>query len=109
LAGELASHLHTGAREVGEAADEASVKSALLPEAMITQYTLFPEGFDAALIGKKVGALGLPKGVEVAALIRFGVSLPVEDELVLEADDQLTLVGPAEVMPAPGAPIPASR
>jgi NhaP-type Na+/H+ and K+/H+ antiporter len=94
---------------VGEAADEASVKSALLPEAMITQYTLFPEGFDAALIGKKVGALGLPKGVEVAALIRFGVSLPVEDELVLEADDQLTLVGPAEVMPAPGAPIPASR
>ncbi|MBT3969400.1 MAG: amino acid permease [Actinobacteria bacterium] len=108
LAGELASHLHTGAKEVGQAADEAAVKSALLPEAMICQYTLFPEGLDAVLIGKRVGSLGLPKGVEVAALIRFGVSVPIEDDVVLEADDQLTLVGPAEVMPPPGTPIPVS-
>ena len=55
-----------------------------------------------------MGSLGLPKGVEVAALIRFGVSVSIEDDVVLEADDQLTLVGPAEVMPPPGTPIPTS-
>jgi len=34
------------------------------------------------------------------------VAVTVDDDLVLEADDQVTLVGPEESMPAPGEPAP---
>ena len=41
-------------------------------------------------------------------MTRFGVPLLVDDSLVLESDDQLTIVGPEDVMPAPGAPAPVA-
>jgi len=106
LAGELAGFLHTGARASGQATTEAEVKSALLPDRAVRQYALLPEGLDAGLIGRRVGGLHLPEGAEVAAVTRFGVPLDVDDTLVLEADDQITIVGPEDAMPAPGDPVP---
>jgi len=44
----------------------------------------------------------------VAAVTRFGVVLPVEPDLVLEADDHLTVFGPEEVMPSAGEPVPVA-
>ena len=104
LAGELAGFLHTGARACGQAATEDEVKTALLPGRTVRQYALLPEGLDAGLIGRRIGDLSLPEEVSVAAVSRFGVALPVEDDLVLEADDQLTVVGPESAMPVSGAP-----
>ncbi len=104
LAGELAGFLHTGARACGQAATEDEVKTALLPGQTVRQYALLPEGLDAGLIGRRIGDLSLPEEVSVAAVSRFGVALPVEDDLVLEADDQLTVVGPESAMPVSGAP-----
>jgi Trk K+ transport system NAD-binding subunit len=80
------------------------VKTALLPGQTVRQYALLPEGLDAGLIGRRIGDLSLPEEVSVAAVSRFGVALPVEDDLVLEADDQLTVVGPESAMPVSGAP-----
>ena len=84
------------------------MKSSLLPGWAVRQYALLPEGRDAGLIGRRVGGLSLPDGVEVAAVTRFGVPLLVDDSLVLEPDDQLTIVGPEGVMPTPGDPAPAA-
>ena len=106
LAGELAGFLHSGARACGQAATEDEVKTALLPGRTVRQYALLPEGLDAGLIGRRIGDLGLPEEAEVAAVIRFGVVLDLDPDLVLEADDQVTVVGPEESMPAPGEPAP---
>jgi len=106
LAGELAGYLHSGARACGQAATEDEVKSSLLPGRSVRHYALLPEGLDAGLIGRRIGDLGLPEDAEVAAVTRFGVAVTVDDDLVLEADDQVTLVGPEESMPAPGEPAP---
>ena len=106
LAGELAGFLHTGARMCGQAATEDEVKTALLPGRAVRQYALLPEGLDAGLIGRRIGDLGMPEEAEVAAVIRFGVVLDLDPGLVLEADDQVTVVGPEESMPAPGEPAP---
>ena len=106
LAGELAGFLHTGARMCGQAATEDEVKTALLPGRAVRQYALLPEGLDAGLIGRRIGDLGVPEEAEVAAVIRFGVVLDLDPDLVLEADDQVTVVGPEESMPAPGEPAP---
>ena len=48
----------------------------------------------------------MPEEAEVAAVIRFGVAWDLDPDLVLEADDQVTVVGPEESMPAPGEPAP---
>ena len=106
LAGELAGFLHTGARTCGQAATEDEGKTALLPGRTVRQYALLPEGLDAGLIGRRIGDLGLPEEAEVAAVIRFGVVLDPDPDLVLEADDQVTVVGPEDSMPAPGEPAP---
>ncbi len=108
LAGELAGFLHTGARACGQAATEDEVKTALLPGRTVRQYALLPEGLDAGLIGRRIGDLSLPEEVAVAAVTRFGVVLEPDPGLVLEADDQVTVVGPEEAMPAPGEPAPLS-
>ena len=56
LAGELAAYLHSDRAEaVAEAAYEAEVKEALLPDLSIGQYPLLPELSTAALIGRRVG------------------------------------------------------
>ena len=106
LAGEFAGFLLTGARMGGQAATEDEVKTAVLPGRTVRQYALLPEGLDAGLIGRRIGDLGVPEEAEVAAVIRFGVVLDLDPDLVLEADDQVTVVGPEESMPAPGEPAP---
>ena len=106
LAGELAQHLRDGTQAVGQAIDEVGVKSALLPEAALRQYTIFPEGLDSELIGKKIGAIRLLDGVEITTVIRDGVPLEVHEKLVIESDDQITVLGPLETMPSVGSPLP---
>ena len=106
LAGELAGYLHSGARACGRATTEDEVKTSLLAGRTVRHYALLPEGIDSGLIGRRIGDLGMPEDTELAAVTRFGVPVPVEDDLVLEADDQLTLVGPEDSMPAPGEPAP---
>lgn len=87
---------------------EADVKSALLSDVSVRQYALLPEGQDSGLIGRRISQLDFPEGVEVAAVTRLGVVLPAESDLVLEADDQLTVFGPEEVMPPAGEPVPVA-
>ena len=106
LAGELAQHLRDGTQAVGQAIDEVGVKSALLPEAALRQYTIFPEGLDSELIGKQIGAIRLLEGAEITTVIREGVPLEVHEELVIESDDQITVLGPLETMPLVGSPLP---
>ena len=106
LAGELAQHLRDGTQAVGQAIDEVGVKSALLPEAALRQYTIFPEGFDSELIGKQIGAIRLLEGAEITTVIREGVPLEVHEELIVESDDQITVLGPLETMPPVGSPLP---
>ena len=106
LAGELAQHLRDGTQAVGQAIDEVGVKSALLPEAALRQYTIFPEGLDSELIGKQIGAIRLLEGAEITTVIREGVPLEVHEELVIESDDQITVLGPLETMPSVGSPLP---
>lgn len=106
LAGELAGFLHTGATDCGRATSEDEVKSSLLPGRTVRQYALLPEGLDAGLIGQRLGDLGLPEDAEVVAVTRSGSLLRIEDDLVLRADDQMTIVGSEESMPAPGEPAP---
>ena len=108
LAGELGSYLQSGARAIGRATTEADVKTALLPGLTVRQYALLPEGQDAGLIGHRIAQLDFPDGVAVASVTRLGVVLPADPELVLEADDQLTVYGPEDVMPPAGDPVPVA-
>ena len=106
VAGELAGHLHTGAKLIGLSQTEAEVKSALLPEMTFRQYALLPEGKDSAIIGFKVVDLNLVDDVEVVSVHREGILITLNEELVLEADDQVTLLGPSDKMPSLGEPLP---
>ncbi|MAT37005.1 MAG: amino acid transporter [Acidimicrobiaceae bacterium] len=106
LAGELAQHLRSGTEEVGKAIDEVGVKSALLPEAALRQHTIFPEGLDSALINKKISDIELLEGAVIAAVVRNGISVEIHEELVIESDDQITVIGPLETMPPIGSPVP---
>ena len=60
----------------------------------------------AGLIGCQIENLQFDTGSKVVAVNRYDVPLPVDESLVLEADDLLTVVGPEEEMPAPGEPAP---
>ena len=44
----------------------------------------------------------------MASVARFGVILDPDPDLVLEPDDQLTVLGPEEVMPPAGEPVPVA-
>ena len=100
LAGELAAYLHSDRAEaVAEAAYEAEVKEALLPELSIGQYPLLPELSTSALIGRRVGALTIDRGFFLEAVGREGRVLRAEADLVLEADDQITVLGPPGGLP----------
>ena len=100
LAGELAAYLHSDRAEaVAEAAYEAEVKEALLPDLSIGQYPLMPELSTAALIGRRVGALTIDSGFFLEAVSREGRVLRAEADLVLEADDQITVLGPLDSLP----------
>ena len=100
LAGELAAYLHSDRAEaVAEAAFEAEVKEALLPDLSIGQYPLLPELSTSALIGRRVGALSIDRGFFLEAISREGRVLRAESDLVLEADDQITVLGPPNSLP----------
>jgi len=100
LAGELAAYLHSDRAEaVAEAAYEAEVKEALLPDLSIGQYPLMPELSTSALIGRRVGALTIDSGFFLEAVSREGRVLRAEADLVLEADDQITVLGPLDGLP----------
>ena len=100
LAGELAAYLHSDRAEaVAEAAFEAEVKEALLPDLSIGQYPLMPELSTSALIGRRVGALTIDTGFFLEAVSREGRVLRAEADLVLEADDQITVLGPPNSLP----------
>ena len=101
LAGELAAYLHSdGGDSMAEASSESEVKDGLLPELQIEQYTLLAELPAGALIGQRVGTLLPPKGVILEAVHRSGRVLRTTADLVLEADDQLTVIGPIGDLPA---------
>ena len=100
LAGELAAYLHSDRAEaVAEAAFEAEVKEALLPDLSIGQYPLMPELSTSALIGRRVGSLTIDSGFFLEAVSREGRVLRAEADLVLEADDQITVLGPPDSLP----------
>ena len=100
LAGELAAYLHSDRAEaVAEAASEAEVKEALLPDRSIGQYPLLPELSTSALIGRRVDALSIDAGFFLEAVSREGRVLRAEAGLVLEADDQITVLGPPGGLP----------
>ena len=100
LAGELAAYLHsdTGLSMVN-AGFESEVKAALLPELDIEQYPLMAELATGKLIGRRVGDLIPPEGVDLEAVRRDGQVIRTHDDLVLNADDQLTVIGPPGSLP----------
>ena len=102
LAGELAAFLHgkeSAAAAVAEAAYETEVKEALLPDLSIGQYALLPELSTAALIGRSIGELTIDEGFDVEAIRRDGVVIRADADTVLQADDQITLIGPKGQLP----------
>ena len=42
----------------------------------------------------------------IAAVVRNGISVEIHKELVIESDDQITVIGPLETMPPIGSPVP---
>ena len=101
LAGELAAYLHSeeAATAVAGAAYEAEVKEALLPDLSIGQYALLPELSTGELIGRRVDQLDIDTGYHLEAIRRDGVVLRADGDLVLEADDQITVIGPSGQLP----------
>ena len=81
------------------AVSETDVKSALLPGLDIGQYTLLPELPTGDLIGQVIGDLVPPDGLHLEAVRRSGRVVRTADDLVLEADDQLTIIGPVDGLP----------
>ncbi len=101
LAGELAAYLHSDSGEaMADAGYEAEVKEALLPELSIEQYLLAPELDTGRLIGKQVGRLSSSSELHLEAVRRDGRVLRADDDLVLQADDQLTVIGPLDQLPS---------
>ena len=100
LAGELAAYLHSdsGASMV-DADYESEVKSALLPELDVAQYTLLAEVPVGRLIGRRIGDLHPPAEVHLEAVRRDGRVLRTNADLVLQADDQLMVIGPINRLP----------
>lgn len=100
LAGELAAYLHTDdARIIAQATSEAEVKQALLPTLEIGQYPLLSEAEMGALIGRRVGEIALDDMLHIEAVHRGGKVIRADDDLVLEPDDQLTIIGPEGGLP----------
>jgi Trk K+ transport system NAD-binding subunit len=83
-----------------DASFESEVKAALLPELSIEQYALMEELPTGGLIGMRIGDLRPPDGMDLEAVRRDGGVLRAHDDLVLNADDQLTIIGPAGGLPS---------
>jgi len=104
LAGELAAYLHSDSGlSMIDASYESEVKAALLPGLDIEQYSLIAELPTGGLIGRRIGDLRPPAGVDLEAVRRDGQVQRVVDDTILEADDQLTIIGPAGSLPTADA------
>jgi len=102
LAGELAAYLHSDVGEsMADAGYEAEVKEALLPELSIEQYLLAPELATGSLVGRRVDDLRSTSELHLEAVRRDGKVIRADPELVLKADDQLTVIGPLDDLPSP--------
>lgn len=100
LAGELANHLNADSDgSIVEAGYESEVKAAFLPGLDIEQYSLLEELSTGALIGLRIGDLRPAEGVDLEAVRRNGRVIRASEDLILEADDQLTVIGPLETLP----------
>ena len=100
LAGELAAYLHSDVGEsMADAGYEAEVKEALLPELSIEQYLLAPELATGSLVGRRVDDLRSTSELHLEAVRRDGKVIRADPELVLKADDQLTVIGPLDGLP----------
>ncbi len=99
LTGELAAYLHADRGEIADAVYETDVKAALLPGLSIIQYPLLPELPSRRLIGKRIDQLVPPSGMHLEAIRRNGRVVRAFGDLALEADDQLTVVGPPGKLP----------
>lgn len=100
LAGELAAYLHSDVGEsMADAGYESEVKEALLPELSIEQYLLAPELATGSLVGRRVDDLVSSTDLHLEAVRRDGKVIRVVPELILKADDQLTVIGPADELP----------
>lgn len=100
LAGELAAYLHSDSGEsMADAGYESEVKEALLPELSIEQYLLAPELATGSLVGRRVDDLVSSTDLHLEAVRRDGKVIRVVPELILKADDQLTVIGPADELP----------
>lgn len=101
LAGELAEYLNSDAGDsMVKAGYESEVKAALLPELSIEQYPLMAELATGDLIGQRIGDLTPPAGVDLEAVRRADKVLRTDDDFILQADDQLTVIGPLNSLPA---------
>ncbi len=100
LAGELAAYLQSDdAAIVAEAAFEAEVKQALLPDLEIGQYLLLAETGLGGLIGRSIEELELGADLRAEAVRREGKVIRATSDLVLQADDQFTIIGPEGKLP----------
>ncbi len=100
LAGELAAYLHSDIGEsMADAGYEAEVKEALLPELSIEQYLLAPELATGSLVGRRVDDLVSSTELHLEAVSRDGKVIRAVPELILKADDQLTVIGPVDELP----------
>lgn len=100
LAGELAAYLHTDSGQAMiDASFESEVKQALLPELSIEQYPLLEELPTGDLIGRRIGDLSPPHGFDLEAVRRDDVVIRAHKDLILKADDQLTVIGPLDSLP----------
>lgn len=101
LAGELAAYLHSDAGDsMAGASSESEVKDSLLPGFEIAQYALLPELPAGELIGHRIGDLHPREGIHLEAIRRAGRVRRTTDDLVLQADDQLTVIGSVGEPPA---------
>ena len=75
------------------------MKAALLPGLSIIQYPLLPELPSGILIGRRIDQLALPNGVHLEAIRRNGKVVRAHGDLALEADDQVTVIGPSGALP----------
>ncbi|MGI9608322.1 MAG: amino acid permease [Acidimicrobiales bacterium] len=101
MAGELAAYLHTDSGlSMVDASYESEVKAALLPGLDIEQYSLMVELPAGDLVGHRVGDLRTPAGVDLEAVRRDGRVIRATADLVLAADDQLTVIGPLASLPS---------
>jgi APA family basic amino acid/polyamine antiporter len=97
MAGEMASLVQADAgAAIGAAVTEPDVKQALLPEHILRTHSLLPELDDGHRIGRPLHEVTWGPDEAVAAVVRGEATLRPEPDLVLEPDDQVVTLEPAD-------------